>query len=204
MNNTERLYLIKAAGSTQPTAQDYGNAANMAAQPLLNVGASLYNNFAPQGVKDFAAGKARNIVYGGGFNNDVSKMDIGDYGDKVMETGPVGFNQDKSQGELVSAQTTSATSGTQNFFDDRTSNTMPGTAQNPFRQIMGSMINNKGNIPTRTFNTGANVYQNQQTANGEMGKTTLLPGNQSMQQAHDGVTNSFMAQNPIKPPQTGA
>ena len=42
MNNIERLYLIKAAGSTQPTsAQDYGNAANMAAQPLLNIGASL-------------------------------------------------------------------------------------------------------------------------------------------------------------------
>lgn len=198
MKNIEKVYIAKIAAG-QPTAQDYGNAANMAAQPLLNIGAGLYNNFAPQGVKNFTQGKAMNMAYGGGFNNDVSKMDTMDVVDKMQST-PVGFERDKSQGELMQAQTTSATSGNRNFFDDRTSNTMPGTAQNPFRQIMGSMINNKGNLPTRTFNTGSKVYQNQQTANGEMGKTTLLPGNQSMQQAHDGVTNSFMAQNPIKPP----
>jgi hypothetical protein len=155
-------------------------------------------------VKNFAQGKAMNMAYGGGFNNDVSKMDGMDLMDKMVNTGPVGFNQDKNQSEMVQAQTTSATAGNQNQFDDRNSNTMAGTAQNPFRQIMGNMINNNGNLPTRTFNTGSNVYQNQQTVNGAMGKTTLLPGNQSMQQAHSGVTNNFMAQNPIKPPQTGA
>lgn len=199
MKHTEKVYIAKIAAG-QPTAQDYGNAANMVAQPLLNIGANLYNKFAPQSVKNFAQGKAMNMAYGGGFNNDVSKMDQMGLADKMYSTGPVGFNQDKGQGEMISARTMSSTSGNQNQFDDRTSNTMAGTAQNPFRQIMGGMINNNGNIPTRTFNTGANVYQNQQAANGAMGQTKLLPGSQNMQQAHSGVTDNFMAKNPIKPP----
>ena len=57
-------------------------------------------------MKDFAQGKAMNMAYGGGFNNDVNKMDPMDVVDKMQST-PVGFEQDKSQGELISAQTTS-------------------------------------------------------------------------------------------------
>lgn len=211
MNNKEKLYLVKlagaaagaaAAGAAQPTAQDYGNAANMAAQPLVGMAGSMWNSFAPQGAKDWAQGKAMNMAYGGGFNNDVNKMGLDAFMDAASSDERTGFNWDKSQGEMVESQDAMSTSGNQQQTDQRASTTQAGTAQNPFNQVMGSLIKNDGNMPTRTFNTGSNIYKNVQTANGEMGKTSLLPG-QNLQQAHSGVTNNFMAQNPIKPPAGG-